>query len=281
VTFGCRSIVLLCVAGAVTLESPAASADDKADCIAAFDAGQTLRADRKLTEAIPKLAICARDVCPHSLQRQCVEQAREASAQLPTIVLSAKDSRGSPLVDVKVVIDGSVAATTLDGKAVPIDPGLHRFVFERAGALPVTRQSVVNEGQKDQPIAVEFGAKEPPPRPPPPAPAAPASQTLRYVGVGVGVLGVASIALGSAFGVLAFNKWSQAKSDCDGLGCNAAVADRRSGETDGTISTAAFVAGGVLVAGGVVLFLVRPSHRSQPSAALHPTLGGLALEGRF
>ena len=113
---------------AVLLTAGLAHADDKADCIAAFDAGQSLRADGKLTEAIQKFAICARDVCPGGMQKLCIDGSTETSALMLTVVLSAKDAAGHD-VDAKVSMDRVVVAIVLDGKSHANEP--------RASHVPV------------------------------------------------------------------------------------------------------------------------------------------------
>jgi len=46
----------------------------------------------------------------------------------------AEDTTGADTLAVRVTIDGQLLAETLDGKAVPIDPGEHVVRFELAGA---------------------------------------------------------------------------------------------------------------------------------------------------
>jgi hypothetical protein len=298
-----KQVALTLVLAATVLAPCSARADDKADCIAAFEAAQSLRADSKLTQAIPKFAVCARDVCPRSMQKACVDQAAEATALLPTVVLSATDASNSGVVDAKVSIDGVVVTTVLDGKAIPVDPGLHTFRFEKAGVAPVERRVAIKEGQKGQSVEAQLASPRPaapavasvaaPPviapapvvAPPPPAreERRGSGSPLLWAGVGVGAAGVAGIGLGSVFGAMAFSKWNDAKAQC-GNACAAgspAYATRSTGETDATISTVAFVAGGVLAAGGVALIVAAPSSKSSTSAALAPTIGGLQMVGRF
>ena len=240
------------------------------------------------------------------MQKLCVDQAAEASALLPTVVLSATDTTGSDVLDARVGVDGVVVATVLDGKAIPIDPGLHTFRFEKAGLAPVERRVAIKEGQKGQTVEARFAsapATAPAVTPvipvaapvvaapapiPSPAPS-PAKETqgswttLRWTGLGVGAAGVVGLGVGSIFGAMAFSRWSDAKSQC-GTSCapgSAAYATRGTGENDATISTVAFVAGGVLAAGGLVMFLAAPAKTSSPSAAIAPTPGGLQMIGRF
>lgn len=136
--------------------SRAALADDKADCIAAFEQAQSLRADGKITKSIEQFTTCARDVCPASMRKECIAGAERARASQSSIVVAAKDPLGQELFDVKVTIDGAVVATTLDGKATLLDPGVHQARLERPGSVAVDRQFVAREGQKNQLLTVEL-----------------------------------------------------------------------------------------------------------------------------
>jgi len=268
----------IALAVASVLAPAIARADDKADCIAAFDAGQAARKDGKISLAIRKFAQCARDVCPRSLQTACVEQATESTALLPSIVLSATDGARDELTAVRVSIDGVVVASTLDGKAIPIDPGLHTFRFEAAGLAPLERQLPVKEAQKGQAIAVQIG----PTAAVAPVPDGARWSSTRWAGVGAGAGGVVGIVVGAVFGSLAFSQWSTAQSDAKQPGnLPAGQSAKAAGETDATVSTVAFVAGGALAAGGLVLFLASPSKSSSTSASIAPSPGGLAVLGTF
>ena len=109
-----------------------------------------------------------------------------------------------------------------------------------------------------------------------------------------GAAGLAGLAVGAVFGVLTIRDWSnsQSESECASpMQCPnhpAAVADHDRAETAGTISTVAFIAGGVLLATGLVAWLTSPSSGLEPahasarlSPALGPGLAGVSVTGRF
>jgi hypothetical protein len=97
--------------------------------------------------------------------------------------------------------------------------------------------------------------------------------------VGVGV-GAAGLAVGAIFGLTAMSKANEATNDgCHGSICTGngsptlaaqGVKASKDGLTDATISTAGFIAGGVLAAAGVVLVLTAPSGKSVHAS---PTVG--------
>ena len=105
-----------------------------------------------------------------------------------------------------------------------------------------------------------------------------------------GGLGVVGLGLGSVFGVFALSAQNRQKSDCgSSSSCNRpqAVEDYNTAGTDATASTVAFVAGGVLLAAGAVLWFTQPSDANAGGATgrfyLAPSTtgrgGGLVLGG--
>ena len=94
----------------------------------------------------------------------------------------------------------------------------------------------------------------------------------RIAGLSLGGLGVAGVVVGSVFGALATAAWNDQKSacgtpaSCTSAGHAAALGDHSTLLTDGAVSTAAFIAGGVLLSGGAVLFFTAPG-RASPATA--------------
>jgi hypothetical protein len=84
-------------------------------------------------------------------------------------------------------------------------------------------------------------------------------RTIGIVGMGVGVVG---LAVGAVTGILALGKHSSLATECTGAGgtCDtpAAQSDLSSYHSIGLVSTVGFIAGGVLAAGGAVLFFTAP-----------------------
>jgi len=106
----------------------------------------------------------------------------------------------------------------------------------------------------------------------------------RTAGLVIGVAGLVGVGVGAAFGGVAMSNFSQVKSLCPNVGCGDQTAVDLSKQT-GTLadaSTVAFVAGGVLAAGGLVLFLVSgpgASPASPPKAAWISPLAGNGVAG--
>jgi hypothetical protein len=104
------------------------------------------------------------------------------------------------------------------------------------------------------------------------------------------IAGGAGVVGGLVLGVIAHGKWSDAKAVCDGSTTCAtqADADRASMISDdakrkGNLATLFVVAGGLLAAGGVVLWATAPheDRAVQLGAAATPGSLGITLAGRF
>jgi hypothetical protein len=104
--------------------------------------------------------------------------------------------------------------------------------------------------------------------------------------------GLVGLGIGTGFGLMASSAWNNAIKACGGdttycADLAAGTSYRNTTETDGLISTVGFVAGGLLVAAGAVVFLSGGRHEGSPAAGMvvTPTAGpgfaGVSLEGAF
>ena len=197
----CRSTSLAGLLAAIAVtstlligEAPA-RADDRERCASAADQAQQLRDDGKYRRARENLLVCARDVCPAPIKRDCLDWLSQVEATAPTIVFSATDG-GKDLADVKVSVDGTPVTDRLDGKPVQMDLGKHTVKFEYQGQTK-EEDIIIGAGQKNRNVAVTFNhAAAPPPPAPAPTPPPPVSTEGSLVpALVVGGLGV--VALGS------------------------------------------------------------------------------------
>ncbi len=208
----------LCSASALSavLAAQPAWADEKAQCASAYEQAQELRGQAKLREARNNLLVCAQAACPAFIKKDCSKWLSEVEAALPTVVFSAK-SKGSDLTEVTVKMDGEDVTEVLDGRAVPVDPGPHTFVFESEQHGTKEVRYVVKEGQKSQSLEVDFGGDQAAAGDDPTADSsatlttddAAKSPVLAYALLGVGVVGLGGFAY---FGL-------SANSDKDALDC--------------------------------------------------------------
>ena len=286
-----RRIALSSIVVASLLSAAPLYAADAKTCAESFDKGQALRRENKLRSAREALLECSTPACPAMMMKDCSDLLLEIEQSMPSIVVTAKDASGVDAIAVKVIADGVVLTTTLDGKALVLDPGVHAMRFEMNGATPIERQVVVHEGQKAQPVEIVLDAN--PPKAPPADPSTPnqsdkpppesTSSSMRWAGIGLMGVGVVSVGLGSVFGIVAGNKWSDAKSQC-GNGCgpgSTAYDSRSSAKTDATISTVGFIAGGLMLAGGATLFFLAPKEAPKNQVTVSVTPNALLLRGAF
>ncbi len=205
---GSRTCLTLCI-GAGTLligaataraeNTPKAPGDVTAACIEQHRASQVLRNESRLIEARVQLLACSQDRCPGLLRRDCDALLRKTDQEMPSIVVAATGKDGHAARDVTVTIDGQVATHALEGQALNVDPGTHKFEFSLPDGTTRSEEVIIHTGQKLRQIPVSFQEK----------PLAPKEgfhvPTLAWVLGGVGVA-----AFGAA-GALYF----PAKSDAD------------------------------------------------------------------
>jgi hypothetical protein len=266
-------------------------------CAEAFEKAQLLSKQGKLTPALEQLLLCAQASCPAFLAKECTANYDRIKASLPTVTLIARRSEAEPLVDVKVSVDGKPLVTRIDGLSVPVDPGVHEFVFELEGEAPVTVKVLLAEGEKNKPVVAEFRPPPPPapvaaePAPPPPRPAPAAEKpgfrvpAAAYV---LGGIGIAGLGVGVAFRALGAEDYNTLAESC---GHNCAQPDVDAAKRKYLISHVGLgVGAAALVATGVVLYLGQGSatepersafgFRAGP-ALLHGEAPGAVVSGSF
>ena len=116
-----------------------------------------------------------------------------------------------------------------------------------------------------------------------PAPTAAPSATLGWALAGGGA---AALGVGVVTGLLTKNKWDEVQANCDlvhGVCNDAGIRASSAGQTLGTVSTAAFIVGGVSVAVGGYLLLTRKDApaTARVAATAGPGVVGLRLAGEF
>ncbi|MGD0527088.1 MAG: hypothetical protein ABSE49_18235 [Polyangiaceae bacterium] len=273
---GSTRVAACAVAALVLCATAARAAPTKEQCIDANSQAQKLRRESKLEAARQALLACSDPACPVMVRGDCAARLDEVQKAQPTLVLDVKSRAGDDLTDVTVKLDGVPFPAKLDGTAVPVDPGPHTFSFEAAGFEPVTKSLVLKEAEKDrrERIVLRRIPKAAPDSPTEPAPALPDEPPVaepprvmgpqRWIALGVGALGLGGVAVGSIFGLKASSDWSAQQSACASpSSCTnhaAALTDHSNLATDSTISTWAFIGGGVLLASGALLFLTAPKH---------------------
>jgi hypothetical protein len=271
------------LAGVLLLGSSPGRADSpsKSECVSANEDGQLLVQSGKPVEAEHRLATCMAASCPVPVRQDCAQRLLEVGRVIPTIAFDWQDRAGKSLRPTKVTVDGQPSPDALQGKALPLDPGEHRFSFEVDGMSPVDKTFTLQEGQKGRretvvfaaaPAAVAEGPDEAKQRPSgdahPAAEAGPAPSArvpaLAYVAGGAGLAG---LALGIAAGLTASSRNSALQKDCQGNVCPpSARSDIDAFHTWRDWSTAGYVLAGVGLTGAVVLWSTAPRPSTHDTA---------------
>jgi hypothetical protein len=204
------------------------------------------------------------------------EQAEALKKRLAKLTITAQEGDG-----LEVTRDGESVPASMLGAPVPVNPGAHTITVRVAGAGEWTTSVTLKEGEARTvdipPVGgAGSGSSSGPPR------------WLAYV---VGGVGLAGIGTGVAAGVVAMssNEDSMNRKICPPT--EKLCPERDAAFTAATISTVGFIAGGVGVAAGFVLFFVSSGGSSSPRASalgpvrVAPVLGrsgaGALVTGTF
>jgi hypothetical protein len=262
--------------------------------------GRTASAWAEYRKAIP----LARAAGSKARQDLATERAQALEPRLSTVTIRAVGGEAAG-AELEVRRDGVRLQAAELGSPIPVDPGEHLIEASAPGREPWSAK--IHVGPDAAKVSVEIpqlkasastgaapptGTGAPAPAPvltattatsptPSDEPASDGSKQ-RVVGLVLGGAGVVGVGLGTFFGVRAFGKWSEAKDACSDYpyGCGKAGTEARSSaSTAGTTSTIAFIAGGALLATGVVLYLTAPAKKTSVAVALGPQ--AIAVGGRF
>lgn len=188
---------------------------------------------------------------------------------------------------VEIQVDSIELKRPAWGVPLPLDPGSHEITAQAPGRQTWSFHFEVKQGPHSQTINVP--ALELAPEPAEPVGQTDASGhydpgpedqspsrggTQRVVALSLGGAGIVGLVVGSAFGVVALDKFGQSnETGCDGNDCDAAgSALRNDARAAGDIATVGVIAGGVLLATGVVLFLSAPRKRRTETFSAGPRL---------
>jgi hypothetical protein len=214
-----------------------------------------------------------------------------------------KVTDGNP-PDIRVLRDGELVPRESWGLALPTDSGDHKIEATAPGRKPWTTKVVVAGEASNVPVDVpvlevapaESKPAEPAPLAPLPSedktPASRAGSTQRTIGLVVGTAGVVGLGLSTVFTLKAKSKNDESKKNdhcpADPNQCDQAGTDlRNQALTSARTATAFGIAGGVLLVGGVVVYLTAPSASGKKSGTAALEFGGgpgaarVSLRGAF
>lgn len=245
----------------------------------------------------------ARGIADRTGDAAASEVAQKGKAELePRLSRLTVTVAGANAVGLTVTRDGEPVCSGAWGVGLPVDPGEHEIAARAPGRkLWTTKVDVLGEGALGTVtvpvLEPEGGDGDPPPNPGvvyAPAPAATSSPssgltTLRTVGLVSGGVGIVGLGVGTAFAVLASSAWNSQTSDCQSPTSCAnhaqAIADHNTFTTDTGVEIAGFVAGGALLAAGIVLFVAGGNAPAKTGLLVVPSfspgMAGLTFRGGF
>jgi hypothetical protein len=210
--------------------------------------------------------------------------------RIPKLIVTVSDAaKGTP--GLAITRDGAVVSEVQLGVPILVELGKHTVVATGEGGKRWdTTVNITKEGETVtvtvQGLMATVGAAPPPAaRVVPVAPEPPRGPSpVRVAGFVVGGAGLVGLGVGAAFGAIAMSKNSASKADghCDAQNlCDATgKAARLDAIHAATVSTAGFIAGGVALAGGVVMVIVgKPA--APVNAAIDIGPGSVSLKGRW
>lgn len=199
-------------------------------------------------------------------ERASYAKQRLAAIERKIPKLTAKLQVGSP-GDARIDLDGAPLASK---DAVALEPGEHVLVVRAPGRSDVESRITLAESENrtvvltvgsrtasDVPVSTTHVTSAVMPESPRGHGAA--LRTTGWVGLG---LGAAGLATGLVAGWMTMSAKVDADDHCPRTGCDAdGLSAQREGKTWSTVSTAAFIGGGVLTAAGLGILLFGPSSR--------------------
>jgi serine/threonine-protein kinase len=243
-----------------------------------------------------------------SVARKRADSLAPKLSKLAIVVPSESEVQG-----LQVSRDGVVIGRGTWGSAVPVDPGVHSVVATAPGhkrwsaTVKISQEGgqervtvpALEPGEGAMPVPVPVpvpaaaasaqapppkGPAAPPPKPPEPAKPPSSGKTQRVIGFVVGGAGLATVGIGTYFGIRSRGKLDDSKKFCDGEECwdQAGVDLRHDAVQSQTTGWVLGGIGGALLIGGLVTVLTAPSPKtatgsaaSPPSLALGP--GGASM----
>ncbi len=142
-----------------------AHADPKA-CINTHATGQREAKAGHLRLATQLFTQCGSDEsCPNQLRQECAELLQTVQQTVPTVIFSVLDEKTNDISAVKIFSTDELIADGIDGRAIQIDPGKHRFRFLLPWGAVLSSDVLIREGEKNRLIQVRLGEEASPGEP--------------------------------------------------------------------------------------------------------------------
>jgi hypothetical protein len=242
--------------------------------------GRWVEASERYVEVTRLDASSGNPAIQEKAKKDAQAELAELRARIPALELTVA---GVARQDVTILLDGGTLPPALLGTRVPIDPGPHRlevryaeqlqeksFVATERQVVPISmqfREVVPKQAERESALPVA-GTGSPASSQPGVDSGGGTQRAVGWVAVGVGSAGVV---VGAVAGLLAMNQRGELEGACQNGSCWPDKADQvDSYNTKRSLSSAAFIAGGVIGLTGVVLVLSAPREPHSVSLRIGP-----------
>jgi hypothetical protein len=257
----------------------AARAQDKEQCVQAYEEAQSLRLERKFIEAKERLMMCTNARCPTVISTDCWRWLGEVEGATPAFTVAAETQDGGDVLEATVTLDGQELGDDWNGRAVPVNPGPHTLRAEAAGFHPTEQTVVAREGERARLVKLVLKpiAAAAPVGSEAPATGAAVSAPLEVEPQGrrltwpVYTLGGVAVAAGGVGAYLGYSATQEAKDLDKECAPNCHKSDVDAARTKLIVANALFGVAGAAAVGALVTYLV-----SKPDAP-ESNEDGLAL----
>jgi hypothetical protein len=154
----CGAAIFLCAVPGQS-EPEKAPKGDKAACKVAYKAAQEREQSSHLREAKVLYLACSKVVCGAFMRPECTTKYTQLNSDVPSVIPVVTDESGAAKTDVQVKMDGELLTSKLDGRALPVDPGMHEFTFSTETGVIATEKVMIVAGQRNSPVAVSLAKR--------------------------------------------------------------------------------------------------------------------------
>jgi hypothetical protein len=216
-------------------------------------------------------------------------------SRIPKVTI-AVTGPGARTPKLRVTADGEPLEPELIGVEMPINPGAHVLMASAPGIEPSRVSFTIEEGAAKRveievaaPVAVSAPAphlsdRSPVVQPAPRKDVRAGGTWQRPAAYAAGAVGAAGLVTGIVTGAMAGSRYSQAKQACPNHVCvegTSGADDLNAFRSLRSVSTVAYVVGGVGLAAGIALFVLAPSEKSPASAGLWLGPSNVSVRGTF
>jgi hypothetical protein len=127
-------------------------------CSNVYYKADQLEQSGKLRQARDMFLSGAKAYCFAAVRRDCMARYNQLELEIPSVVPVVTTQDGEPRVDVQVSIDNEPVTGRLDGRSLPLDPGLHEFTFSADGKILATEKIMIVQGQRNRAISIVLRA---------------------------------------------------------------------------------------------------------------------------